>query len=97
MSSILRTLQKRMMKKAGGLSRQKRRMDMIAGVPTVVMIPKGKRPIVDGAGEEVGMHWPKRFAMPTNPNARKKRPGPARGSRRGQMSKKFRAALQVSA
>lgn len=62
MSSFVRTLQKRMLKRMG-YHRQNRVVEEFAGSVVVRRLPRGSGPIVNGDGERVGIgegntRWP---------------------------------------
>lgn len=89
MSSLVRTIQKRIAK-AQKYERQTQRVDVIAGKPQVVHLKRGEGDIIGPDGESIGSkHWPQ-VAAPTRAHTPKvKAP---RGSRRGKHSKEFVAA-----
>lgn len=54
MSSFVRTLQKRMLKRMG-YHRQNRVIEEVAGMIVAKRLPRGAGPIVNGEGERVGI------------------------------------------
>ena len=92
MSSLIRTIQKRIAKKMG-YTRQTSRVVMASGGPRVVPYRKGEGPILDPNGEIFGQHWPQ-VKAPTNPHEPK--PKAPRGSRRGKHRKGFRCQPEAA-
>lgn len=81
MSSALRTIQKRILKKMK-FTRQTQDVQVINGVPRIVQLKKGAGPILGPDSEPVGRHYP-RFLPKGTADRQAPRKGAARGSRRG--------------
>lgn len=79
MSSLVRTIQKRIAKRMGFV-RQTSRLVIVGGVPQAVPFKRGQGPILNPNGEPIGQHWPQ-VKAPTNAHTPKRKK--ARGSRRG--------------
>lgn len=90
MSSGVRTLQKRLLRKFGFV-RQTSRIANVAGVPTVIPFRKGEGPILAPNGARIGRHYPK-LMPPMRGDGTPKRKGAPRGSRRGKVRKGFSVA-----
>ncbi len=93
MSSALRTIQKRILKKLK-FERQTQRVEVRNNVPVIVKLEKGTGPILGPDSEPVGKHYP-RFLPKGTPDRQTPRKGAPRGSRRGTHKRPFRQAFYV--
>lgn len=93
MSSMIRSIQKAMLKKRGYI-RQTQKVEIVNGVPRIVQLKKGEGCIIGPDQQSVGKHWPR--SLPRDePMTDKQTPrkGAPRGSRRGTHKRPFRQAL----
>ena len=93
MSSLIRTLQKRMAKKMGYV-RQTQKFTVVNGQPQVVRLGRGEGPILNPDNEPIGHHWPQ-VSAPTRSTEKVKHA--PRGSRRSKHSAAWIAARKERA
>lgn len=91
MSSALRTIQKRILKRMK-FERQTQRVEIVNGQPKVVALKKGTGPILGPDSEPVGRHYP-RLLPKSDADRQTPRKGAPRGSRRGTHKRPFRQAF----
>lgn len=60
MSSLTRSIQKRIFRKAG-LKRETTAIDIIAGMPQTRRLKRGEGDIIDNNGHNYGRHYPQRL------------------------------------
>jgi hypothetical protein len=79
-SSALRTLQKRILKRAG-YKRERQAIRILSGKPVTVKLGKGEGEIVNRSGDSLGKRWP--FTIPAIGTVKRATVMRCRGSRRG--------------
>jgi hypothetical protein len=59
MSSLVRRLQIRMMKKRGYVRQTQKVVEGANGFPQIIRLKRGEGQIISPAGEPIGRHWPR--------------------------------------